>query len=201
MKNLIAFARRKPVVVILILVFIAAAIAYFGPMSSDDPGGAGTRGGRQGRLITSAPIALPDGWQDQAPTQPERRIGVMRKLQHANPPGNVVFRAVRTELAEDFSVQNLPNDLEKSFKREIANFSLVSKSTTKVGEHDAAQIRYREQTSRQRGQYETVMVVIPTDQQTFYVSFRSPVANFTQTEDDISRILDSFGGYLRERNV
>ena len=147
-------------------------------------------------LVTQVQIPVPAGWQTQEVRQDEKNAGVFMKLQRVNPQSNAIIRGVPSELEANFNINDLPGKLASSLKDSIEGFTLVNQGITQTGSHQAAEIRYQEKSAAQKQVYETLMIVIPTAHQSFYLVFRAPSSNYQQVENDFAAMTDSFGSYL-----
>ena len=149
------------------------------------------------RVVTAVQFPYPDGWSEQPLTDADRNAGLLLNLETNRPEASFLARTVIARLAPDFDVNELADDTEAALSAEIDNFDLLSKSVAPIGRFDAVRIYYR-----QRGDeglatsHQVLMTIIPTPNQTFYLTLRAEKGDFRQFEDEGLRIIDDFVAYI-----
>jgi hypothetical protein len=146
------------------------------------------------RVVTGVQFPYPQGWTEQPLADVDRSAGLMLKLERERPDASFLARTVIARLAADFDINGLAGDTEAALSAEIEGFDLVSRDVTRLGPYDAVRISYRQ--SGDGADHQTLMVIVPTPNQTFYLTLRAEKAQFRQIESDGSRIINDFVTYV-----
>jgi len=152
-------------------------------------------GGESARVVTAVQFPYPDGWDEQPLTAADRSAGLVLSLERQRPGASFLARTVITRLPADFDINQLADDSEAALSTEIPSFELLRGSIVSVGPYDAVKLNYL-QTDAGGLDHEATMVIIPTSNQTFYLTFRSEESDFRQIEDDGLEITDTFAAYV-----
>jgi hypothetical protein len=181
-------SRLKLRYLLLALILLAAAA------------GAGTgtylwlRGGEESiRVIIAVQIPYPAGWSEEPLTEADRDAGLLLKLERERPEASFLARTVIATLATDFDINELADDTEAALSAEIENFQLVRKSVSPIGPFDAVRISYRQEGEGTFApDYQVLMAIVPTPNQTFYLTLRAEKKDFRKIEDEGLYIIDAF---------
>ncbi len=173
---------------LLALILLAAAV------------GAGTgtylwlRGGEESiRVIIAVQISHPDGWSEEPLTEADRNAGLLLKLDKDRPEASVLARTVIATLATDFDINQLADETVAALSAEIDNFNLLSTSVSPIGPFNAVRINYwQEGEVVSAPAYEVLMAIVPTPNQTFYLTLRAEKKDFWKIEDEGLFIIDAF---------
>ncbi|MBI1886013.1 MAG: hypothetical protein HYS09_06850 [Chloroflexi bacterium] len=164
-------------------------------------------GGESVRIVTGVEFPYPQDWSAQPLTESDRNAGLLLNLQRADPEASLLGRTVIARLPAGFDINQLADDAEVALRREIDNFDLLSKSVSPVGPFPAVRIYYRQQSDAQVPEDErpgeqlvpesqTLMTIIPTPNQTFYLTLRAEAADFQQVEEEGLAIMAQFADYV-----
>ncbi len=156
----------------------------------------GTGDGDSARVVTGVQFPYPDGWTEEALTEADKQAGLLLKLQHDDPPASFLARTVLGALPEDFDINALADDSERALRAEIENFELDEKTVTRFGSYDAVEIRYRQIGAGADEDYEVLMVIVPTGNQTFYLTLRALEEEFGVVEAQGIDIVRTFVSYV-----
>ncbi len=160
--------------------------------------GAGTgtylllRGGDESvRVIIAVQIAYPAGWSEEPLTEADSNAGLLLKLDRERPEASFLARTVIATVATDLDINQLADETEAALSTEIENFQLVETRVSPIGSFDAVQIYYR-QTAVEGPGHKVLMAIIPTPNQTFYLTLRAENNDFWKIEDEGLAIIDAF---------
>ena len=155
-------------------------------------------GGESIRVVTAVQIPYPDGWSEQPLTDADRNAGLLLTLERDGPDASFLARTVIAGLAPDFDVNQLADDAGAALSAEIENFDLLSKSVVPIGPFDAVRISYRQADERGFSDHQVLMTIVPTPNQTFYLTFRAEREDFLAVEDEGLEITDTYIAYVAE---
>ena len=149
------------------------------------------------RVVTSVQLSYPDGWSEQPLTEADRNVGLLLSLERERPEASFLARTIIARLAPDFDINELADDTVTALSAEIDNFDLVSKSASPIGPFDAVRIYYRQEGEGTfAADHQVLMAIVPTPNQTFYLTLRAEKDDFRQVEDDGLRIIDDFVAHI-----
>jgi hypothetical protein len=196
MQDAVPLRRRR---IRIRLWFLLLALAVAGAAA-----GAGTglyvwlRGGDEDsvRIVTAVQFPYPERWQESSLSDADRSAGILLSLERRNPEATFLARTVIARLAADFDINTLADETEAALSSEIENFDLVSKSVSTVGPYDAVRIYYRQAGDTPSEEFQSLMVIVPTSAQTFYLTFRAETDDFRRIESDGLEIVETFVTYV-----
>lgn len=148
------------------------------------------------KIIEEISISYPEGWQEETRSETEKNAGIMLKLKEKDLKDTFMLKTSIGELDSSFKLNDLPDTIVESLKKEIYSFKLVSKNVTKVENLDIVEIKYTQTSSSDQKTYENYMEIIPTQHQTFYLIFRNEEDHHDQMEEDAKNISDTITSYL-----
>ena len=181
--------RARYLVILVVLIGAAAALGTGLYLWLQDDGGQSTR------VVTAVQFPYPDGWDEQTLTEADRNAGLVLSLERQRPGASFLARTVITRLPADFDINQLADESEAALSSEIEGFELLRGSIVVVGPYDAVKLDYS-QTGEDGAEHEATMVIIPTSNQTFYLTFRAEEADFQRIEDEGLEIADTFAAYV-----
>lgn len=152
-------------------------------------------GGESARVVTAVQFPYPVGWNEQPLTEADRNAGLVLSLEKRQLGAAFLARTVITRLPEDFDINQLAEESEAALSSEIESFELLRRSVVSVGVYDAVKLNYL-QTDEGGVEHEATMVIIPTSNQTFYLTFRAEAKDFQKMEDEGLQIADTFAAYV-----
>ena len=141
--------------------------------------------------ISSVSFSYPEGWQEVKLTNADKIAGLILRLKKADPESSTLVRAITGKLEKDIDIKALPGQIADTLSREAQNVTIVSKEVVRVGPYDAIKVRYK-QVSKDNVTFENVMTVIPTLNQTYYLTARTKQADFSKIEADIDKLVKGF---------
>ncbi len=148
------------------------------------------------RVVTSVQISYPEGWNEQPLTEADRTAGLLLKLERERPQASFLARTVIAKLAPDFDINQLVDDTEAALSAEIEDFDLVSKAVSPIGPFDAVRIYYRQAGEESDADYQTLITIVPTPNQAFYLTLRAERDDFRRVEDEGLQIIDDFAAAI-----
>ena len=149
------------------------------------------------RIVTAVQIPYPGGWSEQPLTEADSNAGILLSLERDGPEASFLARAVVARLAPDFDISQLADDTEAALTAEIENFDLLSKRVLAVGPWEAVQISYRQEgTEAFARDHQVLMTIVPTANQTFYLTFRAETRDFREIEAEGLQIIDTFASQI-----
>ena len=162
--------------------------------------GAGTgtylwlRGGEESvRVVIAVQIPYPAGWSEEPLTEADRNAGLLLKLDRERPEASFLARTVIATLATDIDINELADETEAALSTEIENFQLVRTRVSPIGPFDAVRISYRQEDEGTFApDYQVLMAIIPTPNQTFYLTLRAERKDFGKIEDEGLFIINAF---------
>ncbi|HSX27248.1 MAG TPA: hypothetical protein VLG25_00525 [Patescibacteria group bacterium] len=142
-------------------------------------------------------IDYPSGWKEVgSTTSANKASGVIAEAVRSNPDATVIVREESGgDLAKDFDINKLPDEVVSRFKQEVENFSLISKSVVKVGSFQAAKVDYKEKESGNTVLSNT-MFIVPTGKKTYYIKYQT-TAELSKIGDDITAINTRLAEYIK----
>ena len=175
-----------------ILIFLAAAAILLG-------GGFYFLQNRGPKLLTDVDVSYPAGWQEQALNDAERAVGILLRLSRTSPDAAVFVRTIIGVLEEGFQIQTLGDEVSRSLGASLKGFELVSQGVVSLGSLEAVEVRYTQKDEGDNKLYEALLVVIPTPQQTFFLTFRSLEKDFSQVESEAKELEAGLGAYITDK--
>jgi len=147
--------------------------------------------------VTPSGITYPSSWQEAAEIAvSEKDSGVTSVATKGQPTTKVIIREVNGELASDFDIQKLPDQIGTELGAQIEGFTLIEKRTMKMGENNAVRVEYKQLNSSDQKIYQFVMFVVPTAKKTFYITYSS-AEDIAKLSGDIDKINQSIAQYIK----
>jgi hypothetical protein len=188
---------RKPADwhIVVMLLALAAAAAFI----------AGVYVWRQGggedqpaiRVITGVQFPYPAGWAEQPLSADDKKAGLVLRVERENPAASFLARTVVAPVVPELDVSKLASDTEAALKGQIEGFQSLSKEVVTIGGYQAAEITYRQANGKPSDDFTVRMTIIPTTNQTFYLTLRSPTDQFTGVNTDGHKMAEDFATYVR----
>jgi hypothetical protein len=143
-------------------------------------------------VVTAIRVQTPDGWSETPLTDADRGAGLLLKLENTDAQASFLARSVVARLDEGFSIEQLATDTEAAIERELDTAYGVSSGIIQFGESQAVEVLYRQPVQVEDEDpvtYQTRMVIIPTENQTFYLTLRAPASTFDSIAGDGDQIM------------
>jgi hypothetical protein len=150
---------------------------------------------------TTAPGATP-GAQAAAPSDvsavlsafsypnADQQVGIALKLQRTGPDGSFIARRLDGKLAQPFEMAPLAATTEQGLKDAIKDFKLVRTEQLRAGTQDYLRITYLQ--TQQPMAFTNQLVVVPTAERTFFLTFRSAEADWAKVDVEAQQMAASF---------
>ena len=148
------------------------------------------------RVVTGVQFPYPQGWAEQPLSGDDRNAGLLLKLERGDPAASFLARTVIARLPADFNAQALASDTEAALAAEIDGFDLLSSEVAAVGPYQAVLIEYRQAAAEGQPAYQTLLAILPDENQTFYLTVRAERGDFRQTKDEGLKIIGDFSAYV-----
>jgi hypothetical protein len=174
-------------VVVLAVVVGAGTGIYFRVRGGD---------GESIRVVTAVQVPYPAGWSERPLSEADRNAGLLMGLERAEPEASFLSRTVIARLATDFDIDELADDTVAALSAEIDNFDLVSKGVSSAGPFDVVLISYRQMGQEGLAGHRNLMAIVPTPNQTFYLTLRAEEGDFRQVEREGLKIIAAFVNYV-----
>jgi hypothetical protein len=146
------------------------------------------------RVITGVQFPYPPDWTEQPLSQDDRSAGLILKLERDDPEATFLARTVIARLAVEFDINQLAGDTATALENEIAGFDLLTSSVTPIGSLQTVQLQYRQDDGEST--YQTLMTIIPLENQTFYLTARTEDSSFGAINADALQLISTFANYV-----
>ena len=150
---------------------------------------------QQTQDVEDVSIELPDGWGEVKLTASDQKAAIIARRERSNPNASLIIRKIVGQLDENFDIKTLPEALVATFSTELKGFTLVDKEVKKFGGFETAQVHYKQTTKGET--FENLIVVMPTANQTFYLTFRASEDDFAEAQDDFDTIVTDFADFVK----
>ena len=149
-------------------------------------------------IVSKVDIDYHQGWMEQKLTDVDKIAGFILELERNNPDASFILRTIVGQLEENINMNDLSDEIVDTFNQEIENFDLVSKKVYRLDSFDAIEVRYTQESATDDNKvYENLIIIIPTKNQTFYLTFRSDESDFDKIQEDIEKISKDFVGQIK----
>jgi hypothetical protein len=172
--------RLRTLLVALVAVALASAGVTIGAIEAAG-GSLGSRPAAATRtnvpIITRLTVTPPAGWQTQTLTTAQRNAGILLAVDRHGPSAGFIVRTVVGRLAPNFSLPSLQSDTLHALQGQVKGLTVLGSGTGKLGAFDSVRILYRAP-SAAGGQDETLLIIVPQPQQSYYLILTSAQADF-----------------------
>ena len=148
------------------------------------------------KVVRSVNLSYPDGWQEERLTNADVIAGILLKLRREDPEATLILRTIVGKLEEGVDINSLSDQIVAAFEKEIENFSLVEKKVSRLESFNSVDVIYKQSSSEDNKIYKNRIIIMPTKNQTFYLTFRSEDTDFEKVEADIEKVTSDFAAYL-----
>ena len=148
------------------------------------------------KVVRSVNLSYPDGWQEERLTNADVIAGILLKLGREDPNATLILRTIVGKLEEGVDINSLSDQIVAAFEKEIENFSLVEKKVSRLESFNSVDVIYKQSSSEDNKIYKNRIIIMPTKNQTFYLTFRSEDTDFEKIEADIEKMTSDFAAYL-----
>jgi hypothetical protein len=136
-----------------------------------------------------AAFSHPDAWASETLSKADQQVGVALKLKRTGPDASFMARRLDGKLAQPFEMAPLAATTEQGLKNAIKDFKLVRTEQLRAGAQDYLRITYLQ---AQPAAFTNQLVVVPTAERTFFLTFRSAAADWAAVEADAQQMAASF---------
>ena len=144
-------------------------------------------------VIIAVQITYPPDWSEVPLTEADTNAGLLLKVEREKPEASFLARTVIATLATDFDILQLADDTVAALSAEIENFNLLGDSVSPVGAFDSVLISYQQKGAETSApDYQVFMAIVPTPNQTFYLTLRAEKKDFKGIEDEGLEIINAF---------
>jgi hypothetical protein len=147
------------------------------------------------RVITGVQFPYPSGWTEQPLTPDDRNAGLVLRLEHGDPAASFLARTVIARLPEGLDMTELGAQTEAALAAEVEGFELVSTEIVTVGDYQGAEITYA-QTDEDPAGHWVRMTIVPTENQTFYLTLRTAGEGPSSVRNDGRQMVEDFAAYV-----
>lgn len=135
-------------------------------------------------------ISFPAPWRRQPAEPGDEPAGVLLRLNRSQPDATFLLRRIigKTEVPLDTS--KLAEETSNALRGQVEDFVLVDKGAGKRDGHDVVKLDYIQ--GREPEAFRVLLLVVPTPDRTYYLTFRAPSANATEVRAEYDQITDSF---------
>ncbi len=148
------------------------------------------------KVVRSVNLSYPDGWQEERLTNADVIAGILLKLGREGPGATLILRTIVGKLEEGVDINSLSDQIVAAFEKEIENFSLVEKKVSRLESFNSVDVIYKQSSAEDNKIYKNRIIIMPTKNQTFYLTFRSEDTDFEKIEADIEKMTSDFAAYL-----
>ena len=148
------------------------------------------------KVVRSVNLSYPDGWQEERLTNADVIAGILLKLGREDPNATLILRTIVGKLEEGVDINSLSDQIVAAFEKEIENFSLVEKKVSRLESFNSVDVIYKQSSAEDNKIYKNRIIIMPTKNQTFYLTFRSEDTDFEKIEADIEKMTSDFAAYL-----
>lgn len=141
--------------------------------------------------------SLPQRWTQRAVTPEQEEAGILLRLERTQPAAVFLMRSIVGNLDRGVDVAAVADATAAALRRELRGLDTLSRQTVVNQDQQIAHLQY-EQTSP-KGRAVTDLYVLPTQRQTFYLSFRSDAAAHEALSAEREAILDQVVATIQEK--
>lgn len=148
------------------------------------------------RVVTGVQFPYPTGWSEQQLTEADRNAGLMLQLDKQAPEASFLARTVIARTPADLDLSGLAAATEEALAAEVDGFQLVSSELVEYGERRVVEVTYQQAGNDPGETHRIRMTILPSENQTFYLTFRAAAGDFDAVADDGQQIVEDFVTYV-----
>ncbi len=137
-----------------------------------------------------AAFSYPKTWAPETLSGADQQVGIALKLKRTGPDGSFMARRLDGKLAQPFEMAPLAATTEQGLKNAIKDFELVRTEQLRAGAQDYLRITYLQ--AQQPAGFTNQLVVVPTAERTFFLTFRSAEADWAKVDADAQQMAANF---------
>jgi len=188
-------------IVTAVIVIAAVLIIFRGSIFGSDEENEDSIFGKLGADVSNieeTQFVYPEEWVLQEMSEDDVNAGILLLLERSDPTASLLIRTIYGDLDPDLNINALADSVEDALIVGVEDFDLIDTDVTTIGKSDAVIISYLQgsDSTDDVDTYQNQMVIIPTQQQTFYLTFRSDEEVFDDIQGEIDTIVTNFGNYI-----
>jgi hypothetical protein len=133
--------------------------------------------------------ALPERWTQRAVTPDEEEAGILLRLERTRPTSSFLMRSIIGDLQGDVSTSAIADATEAALRRDVRGLGQLTQEIVVNRDREVAHLRY-EQSLSKAAPATTDLYILPTQRQTFYLSFRTDAADHEALSKERETILN-----------
>lgn len=141
--------------------------------------------------------SLPQSWSQRAVTPEQEEAGILLRLERTDPAASFLMRSIVGNLDREVDVAEVADATAAALRRELRGLDALSRQTLVSQEQPIAHLEYQQ--TLPKGRSTTDLYVLPTQRQTFYLSFRSDADAHKALRAEREAILDQVVATIHER--
>lgn len=142
----------------------------------------------------AAAIQFPAPWTRIPAEAADEKAGVLLRLQRAEPEAGFLLRRILGRIEPPLDPEKLADETEAALQKEVEGFVLLEKSVLKRGAQKIVSLDYIQ--GKDRSTFRALLLVVPTSDRTFYLTFRGPSGSHSQVRPEYDKITDGFFDWL-----
>lgn len=151
-----------------------------------------------GKVTPTSGQEWPDGWTQPAVTSQEEKAGILLKLERERPDSSFLVRSITGSLEGGVKTSDIAGATEKALRREVRGLDGLTKEAVVTQGRTLVHLSYT-QPSPKGGLASTDLYVLPTQRQTFYLSFRSSAVDHQDLGAQRDSILNTTVGTIQDK--
>lgn len=138
---------------------------------------------RGSRIEALRAVAVPPEWERLTNEPTGGQPGVVFVAGRSSPAASVVIRRVGGRLAGDVDPADVAQKAEAALRDDTPGFEPIDRSVTRAEEVDVARLSWRERDAG-GAVYRSTMLIVPTADESFYLTLRALEAEYTAVRDE-----------------
>lgn len=132
---------------------------------------------------------FPERWTQRAVTQEEEEAGILLRLERSQLTSSFLMRSIIGNLQVDVSTSAIADATEAALRRDVRGLSRLTQEIVVNQDREMAHLQY-EQSPAKSAPATTDLYILPTQRQTFYLSFRTESAHHATLSTERETILN-----------
>jgi hypothetical protein len=176
---------------VVVAVLLVSAGVLLGRAGSDSSPATGAKAAAPSDVrAVLAGFSYPKAWAPDALSGADQQVGIALKLKRAGPDASFMARRLDGKLAQPFEMAPLAATTEQGLKNAIKDFRLIRTEQLRAGAQDYLRITYLQ--LQQPAAFTNQLVVVPTAERTFFLTFRSAEADWAKVDSDAEQMAANF---------
>lgn len=191
-KNIVRF------IIVVVIILVAVLLIMHSQDHKPKQPVARTKGATPAQTaIAPSGIEYPSSWTEASQmSTTDERAGVISEAAQESTSTTVIVRKVAEELPKDFNINTLPSQIVASLTKGVGGFHLISDNVIQVQSYNTIQIDYTS-TGNANKTLMNEMYIIPTQTNTFYITYTNSKGLISESQSDITNINTSIATYIK----